>query len=182
MGAAAVCVELGRRYDRLPVAMTRAAEAAALPLVELTRECRFVEITELVHELIVAAQVAQLRASEELHQTFTELSVEGASAEEVVRQAARLAGRPVVLENLTHQVLAYDAGPEDAARLLSGWEGRSRDVAPPGRTGFDDRHGWLVTTVGARGSDWGRLVVVGDRDPRRPRRDAGGAGGRERSP
>jgi purine catabolism regulator len=35
-------------------------------------------------------------------------------------------------------------------------------VTPPGRTGWDRRTGWLVTAVGARGRDWGRLVVVGE--------------------
>ena len=66
-------------------------------------------ITEAVHALIVDAQLAELRATEEIHQRFTELSVEGAEPAEVVAQAAALAGAPVVLENLSRQVLAYDA-------------------------------------------------------------------------
>ena len=28
------------------------------------------------------------------------------------------------------------------------------------RTGFDPTSGWLVTSVGARGQDWGRLILV----------------------
>lgn len=164
-GAVAVCVELGRRFASLPRSMTKAAERAGLPLVELQRECRFVHVTQQVHARIVDAQVARLRASEELHQTFTELSVEGASPAEVVRQAARMAGRPVVLENLAHQVLAYDAAGVDAQDLLVGWEVRSRAVVAADRTGFDTRAGWLVTTVGARGHDWGRLVLVCDGAP-----------------
>ncbi|MEZ5116295.1 MAG: PucR family transcriptional regulator ligand-binding domain-containing protein [Candidatus Nanopelagicales bacterium] len=165
VGASGVCVELGRRYDRLPRAMVRTAERRGLPLVELQQECRFVAVTEQVHARIVDAQLALLRASEELHQTFTELSVEGASPAEIVRQTARIAGRPVVLENLAHQVLAYEAvtmSPED---LLVGWEARSRAVRPEGRTGRDPRTGWVVTTVGARGHDWGRLVLLADGPP-----------------
>ena len=38
-----------------------------------------------------------LRRGEEIHQRFTELSVEGAEASEVIAQAAALAGAPVVL-------------------------------------------------------------------------------------
>jgi purine catabolism regulator len=163
VGVSGLVVELGRRYrEALPPALVRAAEGRGLPLVALHRETRFVAVTEAVHARVVDAQLAELRASEEAHQTFTELSVEGAEPAEVVRQAARMARHPVVLENLAHQVLAYDAAGHDPADLLAGWEARSRALAVPGRTGVDERTGWLVTVVGARGLDWGRLVLVAD--------------------
>lgn len=163
VGAAGVCVELGRRFQVLPKAMIRAAAERQLPLVELRQEIRFVAVSEAVHARIVDAQLAELRASEELHQTFTELSIEGAAPAEVVRQAARIAGRPVILENLAHQVLAYDSAGTDAAVLLEGWEARSRSIAVGARTGYAS--GWLVTAVGARGHDWGRLLLSCDEDP-----------------
>lgn len=160
--AAGLVVELGRRYpDALPPALAEAAERRGLPLVALTREVPFVAVTEAVHALVVNAQYAQLRASEAVHQTFTELAVEGAEPADVVREVARIAGAPAVLENLTHRVLAFDAAGEDPEALLDGWERRSRAVAPAGRTGWDERAGWLVTVVGARGRDWGRLVLAG---------------------
>jgi PucR family transcriptional regulator, purine catabolism regulatory protein len=161
VGVAGLVVELGRRYaTALPAALVRAAEGRGLPLVSLGRETRFVAITEAVHARVVDTQLDELRASQEVHETFTELSVEGAEPAEIIRQAARMSGHPVVLENLAHQVLAYDAGGGDATDLLSGWESRSRAVTFSGRTGHDARTGWLVTTVGARGHDWGRLVLV----------------------
>ena len=161
VGVAGLVVELGRRYaTALPPSLVRAAEGRGLPLVALARETRFVAITEAVHARVVDTQLDELRASEEVHETFTELSVEGAEPAEIVRQAARMSGRPVILENLTHQVLAYDAAGTDGNDLLAGWESRSRAVRPDGRTAHDPRSGWLVTTVGARGHDWGRLVLV----------------------
>ena len=165
--AAGVMVELGRRYaDALPDALVAAARTHGLPLVVLRHETRFVEITEAVHQLVADAQLAELRASEELHRTFAELAVEGADATTVVREAARLARRPVVLENLAHQVLAYDAAGQPPRELLADWETRSRRVRLEARTGVDDASGWLVTQVGARGTDWGRLVLVpGDVGP-----------------
>ncbi|PWI44333.1 PucR family transcriptional regulator ligand-binding domain-containing protein [Streptomyces sp. ICBB 8177] len=162
VGAAGLVVELGRRYaDELPRPLVKAAERRGLPLVELRTEVRFVAVTGAVHEHVVNAQLAELRASESVHQIFNELSVEGAEPEEVVREVARLAGAPVVLENLSHQVLAFDAAGQDPKGLLDGWERRSRGVRVAARTGHDGRSGWLVTTVGARGQDWGRLVVAG---------------------
>ena len=68
--------------------------------------------------------------------------------------------RPVVLENLAHQVLAVDPAGTDLATVLDAWEDRSRAVRVPERTAYDERSGWLVTTVGARGQDWGRLVLI----------------------
>ncbi|WP_455565720.1 PucR family transcriptional regulator [Micromonospora chersina] len=160
VGVSGLVVELGRRYvSGVPRVMAAAAERRGLPLVELRRATPFVRITEAVHALIVDAQLTELRATEEIHQRFTELSVEGAEPAEVVRQAAELAGCPVVLENLSRQVLAYDPAGESAELLLDGWEQHSRRIRPAGRTAYDADSGWLVTTVGARGQDWGRLLL-----------------------
>ena len=160
VGVAGLLVELGRRYPgAVPRAMVAAAQRRGLPLVELCRVTPFVPITEAVHALIVDAQLTELRATEEIHQRFTELSVEGAEPAEVIRQAAELSGCPVVLENLSRQVLAYDSAGEDAQLLLRGWEQHSRRIRQVGRTGYDPVAGWLVTTVGARGQDWGRLLL-----------------------
>ncbi|MFY1693645.1 PucR family transcriptional regulator [Plantactinospora sp. WMMB782] len=160
VGVSGLLVELGRRYPAaVPRAMVTAAQHRNLPLVELCRVTPFVRITEAVHALIVDAQLTELRATEEIHQRFTELSVEGAEPAEVVRQAALLAGCPVVLENLSRQVLGYDPAGESAELLLRGWEQHSRRIRPTGRTGYDPDAGWLYTTVGARGQDWGRLLL-----------------------
>ncbi|HWB36730.1 MAG TPA: PucR family transcriptional regulator ligand-binding domain-containing protein, partial [Rugosimonospora sp.] len=155
-----VFVELGRRYTgSLPKPMVAAAAKHGLVLVELRRATPFVQITEAVHAMIVDAQLAELRATEEIHQRFTELSVEGAEPAEVIAQAASLAGTPVVLENLSRQVLAYDSAGERADLMLHDWEAHSRRITPAGRTGYDPDTGWLATAVGARGQDWGRLLL-----------------------
>ncbi|PWR05742.1 CdaR family transcriptional regulator [Micromonospora acroterricola] len=160
VGVSGLVVELGRRYvSGVPRVMAAAAERRGLPLVELRRATPFVRITEAVHALIVDAQLTELRATEEIHQRFTDLSVEGADAAEVIRQAAELSGCPMVLENLSRQVLGYDPAGESAELLLDGWEQHSRRIRPAGRTAYDPDSGWLVTVVGARGQDWGRLLL-----------------------
>jgi purine catabolism regulator len=159
-GVTGVLVEVGRRFDRLPDSMVAAAAPSGLVLVELAHEVRFATITEQVHARIVDAQLAELRASDEVHAAFTALTVDGAPPTEIVRQVARMARRPVVLENLAHQVLAVDPAGIDLAVVLDGWEDRSRAVRVAERTAYDAGSGWLVTTVGARGQDWGRLVLI----------------------
>ena len=167
-GVSGLAVELGRRYDRLPDPLVEAARAHAVPLIAFRREVPFVEITETVHAMIIDAQLAELRTSERMHETFTELSVAGAPPEEIVRQAALLAGRPVILEDLSHRVLACSAAGADPGRLLAGFEQRARAVSGPRRTFYDEPTGWLVTTVGARGEDWGRVILGCDAPPTGP--------------
>lgn len=166
VGASGLIVELGRRFvHELPAEVIKAAEGHGLPLVTLARETPFVQITESVHARIIDIQLQELRASEQLHEVFTELSVEGASPAEVLGQVARLSGRPVLLENLAHQVLACDTAGSDTGTLLASWETRSRAVSPEERTAYDSASGWLVTIVGARGQDWGRLILLCDGPP-----------------
>jgi len=165
-GVAGLVVELVRHWnDALPRALVEAAERHQLPLVTLSRETRYVAVTEAVNGLIVDAQVAELRAAEHVHQVFTQLTVADAEPTEVLREVARMTGQPVVLETLAHEVLAYDTAGTDPGELLTGWPARSRIVHLGERTGFHADAGWLVTIVGARGHDWGRLVIVCDEQP-----------------
>jgi PucR family transcriptional regulator, purine catabolism regulatory protein len=167
VGVSGLAVELGSRYSRsLPSALVAAAADHQLPLIVFERETQFIEITEAVHARIIDAQLAELRSAERLHQVFTELAVSGAPADEVVSQAATLAGCPVILENLAHQVLACAPLGADAASLLAGFSGRSRSARLAGRTGYDAASGWLATMVGARGEDWGRLIMLRGEPPR----------------
>jgi len=161
VGVSALAVELGSRWTRrLPVALVSAAASHRLPLIVLERETQFIEITEAVHARIIDAQLAELRSAERLHQVFTELAVSGAAADEIVQQTAALAGCPVILEDLAHHVLACAPAGQEPARLLAGFSGRSRALQVAGRTGYDATSGWLATAVGARGEDWGRLIML----------------------
>jgi purine catabolism regulator len=166
VGVSALAVELGRRYTGgLPAGFVAAAEQHGLPLIVFGREVPFVEITEAVHARIIDDQLDQLRASDRLHEVFTDLAVAGAGPGEIVRQAALLAGRPVILADLSHHVLACEPAGADPAALLDGFEARSRAVARGERTAYDEPSGWLVTMAGARGEDWGRVILVCGRPP-----------------
>jgi PucR family transcriptional regulator, purine catabolism regulatory protein len=167
VGVSAVAVELARRYSGgLPGALVAAARRHRLPLIAFEREVPFIEITEAVHALILEDQMEQLRAAARLHEVFTDLAVAGAGPAEIVRQAALLSGRPVILADLSHRVLACEPAGADPALLLDRFSERSRAVALTGRTSYDEPAGWLVTIAGARGEDWGRVIMVCDGAPR----------------
>ncbi len=166
VGAAGLVMELVRRWsDHVPEALVAAADRHRLPLITLARETQFVSVTEAVVALIVDAQLAELRAAEQVHETFTALTVAGAEPAEVLREVARISGLPVVLETLGHDVLAYDAAGQDPIELLTDWGQRSRSVAVSRRTAYDEEAGWLITAVGAQGADWGRLVLLSPAPP-----------------
>lgn len=165
-GAAGVLVELGRRWkETVPAALVESCDEFGLPLVTVAREVRFAAITQAVGEQVVAAHLAELQAAELVHNSFTELSLSGAEPAEIIAEAGRISGHAVVLESFRHQVLGYNAGAVPVAALLADWESRSRTVRTPHRTAYDETLGWLITVVGSRGNDWGRLVLVTEAPP-----------------
>src|SRR6266545_3702401 len=166
VGVAGLVIELVRRWhDDLPAGLKAAADRHGLPLVTLTKETRYVTVSEAVISMIMEAQVAELRAAQQVHETFTALTVAGAEPAAILREVARMSGLPVVLETLAHHVLGYDAAGQSPGELLADWEHRSRAATLPGRTAYHPGEGWLVTTVGARGDDWGRLILFSPTEP-----------------
>ncbi|MDT0379337.1 PucR family transcriptional regulator ligand-binding domain-containing protein [Streptomyces sp. DSM 42041] len=162
-GVSGLVLELGRRFAEAPRPLVHAAARAGLPLVVLRREVRYVQVTQAAQELIAGEQFARLALSERIHNLFTTLSVEGAGTADVLRHTAELTGMSVVLENLSHQVLAHHTTGRERAALLRDWERRSREAVAGGRSGTAGPEGWLVTPVGARGEVWGRLILAGER-------------------
>jgi len=158
-GAAGLFVELGRRWTAVPGALTARCEELGLPLVALRREVRFAAVAQAVGERLVDDQVAELRAAQRVHETFTELSITEAGPDEILAAAQRLSGAAVVLESEQHQILDFRAGPEDATVFLDDWARRSRNVGSGERTVWDPSNGWLVTRVGRAERGWGRLVI-----------------------
>jgi purine catabolism regulator len=159
-----VVLELGHRMTQPPEAFTDAARRLDLPFIVLHGEARFVAITEAVHSRIIADQMAALRARDEIHALFTQLSLRGSPADYIVAQVARVLGSPTVLEDLTHRVIAVEAMGDDT-RVLRDWEQRSRqahdraaDAAARGAvSGAED---WTIVPVEARGTRWGHLIAL----------------------
>src|SRR5215471_21392688 len=79
---------------------------------------------------------------------------------------ARWRARRSVMGPSLPRLRARRRGVSAARRLLDGFADRARAVCEgQPRTFYAQRPGWLVTTVGARGEDWGRLFLVCDAPP-----------------
>lgn len=158
-GAAGVVIELGRRWTVLPDALVEACDGHGLALVALHHVVSFAAVAQAVGERVVDEQLEELRQSQRVHDTFTELSIAEAGPREVLEAAQRLSSVAVVLENEDHQVVDYVAGADDIDPFLTDWRARSRRVRDVGRTTWDQGQGWLLTRLGKHGRDWGRLVM-----------------------
>lgn len=154
-GAAGVVVELGTRVAALPRSVGPIAQSLELPLIVLHREIKFVEVTEVVHRLIVSNQYEELAFAHRAHETFTNLSMKRASLSDIVGAAAEMIDETVVLEDLSHQVLAASPRGEPAAVVLRNWQQRSR-LTVDGRA---PQESWAITAVGRRVEEWGRLII-----------------------
>ncbi len=148
-GVSGLVVELGSYVAELTPFVATSADRLGLPVVALRRITRFVEVTEAVHRLIVADQYAELEFARSVHETFTALSVRRASLDEIVKTAANLLDSSVVLEDLSHRVLALTARHISAAALLEHWETTSR-MLPEDTT---------MVPVGPHTERWGRLIL-----------------------
>ncbi|MFV0130593.1 PucR family transcriptional regulator [Streptomyces sp. HMX112] len=138
-GIAALVVELGPRFSRLPATIVETARAAGLPLVQLHREVAFVSVTEEVHTEIVNGHYALLRQAEEVHRRCTEAVLGGGGAPQVLGILADFAANPVFLETADGRLLyaaGTEAGPPASADPLQVWDGlrgqrESREAGPP---------------------------------------------------
>nr|WP_202458814.1 PucR family transcriptional regulator ligand-binding domain-containing protein [Streptomyces sp. SID5464] len=160
VGAAALVIELVRRYHRPPDALVQACRARGLPLVTLARDVNFLEVTQVVHALILGNQAEAMRRTQRVHEAFTALTLRGAGPADVVRAAAEMSGRTVVLENLVHQALICEPSGSTVEEALTDWEQRSRATAPGDHTEVGGPEGWLTAPVSYQGERWGRLAML----------------------
>ncbi len=137
-GIAALVVELGPRFARLPAALVDTARAAGLPLVQLHREVPFVTVTEEVHTEIVNGHYALVQRAEEVHRRCTEALLGGGGVPQVLGILADFGGNPVFLETTDGRLLyAAGAGPEgaDPLQVWEGLRGPHKEAPPPAGLG-----------------------------------------------
>lgn len=172
-GAVALVLEIGEVWTQVPDEVVTECRRSGLPLVTTGSEIRFLDVSEQVHATLLGREVARVEAMREVAETFTAMIVDGAPPQQLILQAARLLGAPVVLEDPAHRVIYYAVGLELPSSLLDDWASRSvRWAGAVGRVGMvaepvalpGPGEGWCVDVM-ARGSTWGRLLVLGDPAP-----------------
>ncbi|MFD8718193.1 PucR family transcriptional regulator [Streptomyces sp. NPDC059629] len=166
-GIAALVVELGARFSRLPATLVDTARATGLPLVVLHREVPFVTVTEEIHTEIVNHHYTLLQRAEEVHRRCTGALLGGGGIPQALAILADFSGNPVFLETPDGQLLyAAGSGPEgaDPLQVWEGMRGQHKDAPPPAGTVLVDVPGGGPGT----GSVRGRLVLLPVRAPLAP--------------
>lgn len=167
-GIAALVVELGPRFARLPATLVDTARAAGLPLVQLHREVPFVTVTEEIHTEIVNGHYALLQRAEEVHRRCTEALLGGGGIPQVLGILAGFSGNPVFLETADGRLLyAAGEGPEgaDPLQVWEGLRGPHKEAPPPAGSVLVDVPGGKP---GTSGSVRARLVLLPVRSPLAP--------------
>ena len=143
-----------------------ACRRIALPLVQLARVSRFASITQAVGERVVDEQLAELRDAERVHETFTALSLAEADPTEILDRgpAAGRCGRGARERAAPGPRLPRRPRRRGRASSTTGRPARA-GCALPGRTGWDEQQGWLLTRLGPRERGWGRLVLQAPTPP-----------------
>ncbi|MEU1010618.1 PucR family transcriptional regulator [Streptomyces sp. NPDC005890] len=167
-GIAALVVELGPRFARLPATLVDTARAAGLPLVQLHREVPFVTVTEEIHTEIVNGHYALLQRAEEVHRRCTEALLGGGGVPQVLGILADFGDNPVFLETADGRLLyAAGAGPQgaDPLQVWEGLRGPHKEAPPPAGSVLVDVPGG---GPGTAGSVRARLVLLPVRSPLSP--------------
>ncbi|WP_053387441.1 PucR family transcriptional regulator [Leucobacter japonicus] len=149
---AAVVLEFGAHIHAAPAELIAVCEAHAIPLIVLHREVRFVQITQRVHQRVLAAQTEALAARAEVHTMLTELGLNRSPVDYVVERLAESLDAPVVLEDSAGRVVAWAGGDLVPQIALAPWAAASAPVQLPADT--------ESVSVEAQGKRWGRLSAL----------------------
>ncbi len=144
-GLAALLFELGRSFPAAPEEIVAAAAHHNLPLVVLHAVVPFVEVTETVHQVIVAAEVERLRRTEQVNAELIDGLLFGTGLPALIGRIGNLAGCPALLRARDGRIVATT----DAAGVDPGADAASVTCA---------------RTVEVFGTAWGDLVLVGRED------------------
>lgn len=153
---AAVMLELGTHLAEVPPELVRSCEASGVPLIALHHEVRFVQITQRIHQRILATQTEALQARAGVHAMLTELGLNRSPVDYVIERLAATLEAPVVLEDSAQRVVAWAAGgsqPPDPERILDRWSSAASLAATLPA-------GWARVPVEARGTRWGHLTAL----------------------
>lgn len=161
-GAAAVIIELGRAFRKLPPEMVDEAKSRGLVLAEV-EDVPFVEVTQQVHTALLNEQHEAQERAMSIGDDVARLVLEGESVPVLLELLAERLHNPVVLEDGSRHVVAFGSFQQPIGPLLRSWPAHSRQGHRGGSVGVqvaesEPRCAW--SSIALRGEVWGRLHVL----------------------
>lgn len=125
---AGMMVNIGRYMLEIPPEMIEAAESVDFPLIALPWEVDFSEVTLAIHELILQEQYALAEQANMIHQTLTQIVLDGGNLWELTRKLAEILHCSITIEDSSLHLLAHTTiEPTDEVRKRSIQLGKSPD-------------------------------------------------------
>jgi purine catabolism regulator len=111
---AGLAVELGPQLPALPEEMVVEADDRGLPLIELRRVVRFVEVTQQVNGLLTNKSVRRLQLADRVSHALAASLADGAGVDDLVRVLAEVSAADTRLTSLAGEIICEAlAQPED---------------------------------------------------------------------
>jgi len=125
-GVAGLAVSVGRVMTALPDDLRQAADEAGFPLIEISYQARFIDIAKAANERIAEEQMAMVTRALDMHQTLTQLVLDGGDLRQLAGRLAALLGQSISIENERFEILASaNVSQVDEARRFTVSQGRT---------------------------------------------------------
>ena len=152
----------------MPSALVDEAKRLRFPLIGLSDEVPFVEVSAQVHEVMADLVNADLIALEKLNAEFIQLLLSSQSHISFTETLAHYIGFPVVVENASHDVVAYAGSTAETDNMVRNWGLHARvgtHVDKDGEAplfGIAPGHepGCTRRIIALRGEAWGWIHVL----------------------
>lgn len=105
-GAAALFVKTTRFVENVPSDIIVLADKRKFPIVEVPQGLRWTSLMQAATEVIINRQASQLEQSQSIHRTLLGVVIRGGGWQELADEAAHLLENPVVILDVSLEVLA----------------------------------------------------------------------------
>jgi len=117
---------VGKYFDKTPDVMIEQADALNFPIVEVSSDLLYIEVTEAILGQIVNDQYQLLQQSTRINEQLTQLVLVDANLDDLAKTLAHLLQRSITIESPSFRILAAaQVGRVDEARKRSVENGRT---------------------------------------------------------
>lgn len=107
INVAAICIELGSVFDSVPSRIQTLSDEYNIPIIVFTKEVKFVEITQVIHRLIIENQYKKINKIYELSRKFSELSLQPNGILKILNSIYSNLNTPVVFYQYNKELFFY---------------------------------------------------------------------------
>lgn len=123
---AGLVLTTGRYIDEIPAHLIDTAQEVDIPLIEIPFTTRFVDIAQAINEVIAESSLELSRRALTIHQTLTNLVLEGGGLKHLAVRLAELLGHSVSIETANFDAIAtHNITEIDEARRYTQLHGRT---------------------------------------------------------